>query len=122
MSRINEDPVELSLSENQALPWEGLNTKELNDKFAYKPYRLFGKFDHSKEVLVERQHNGDNGFEVFTPFFCYFSEAGEPLALIVDRGWVPKEYAISGVQNLKENEFTEITGIIYKNDHSTKDR
>jgi len=41
------------------LPWYDLSVQEFNEKYAYEPYELVGKFDHSKEVLVHKVRDGN---------------------------------------------------------------
>lgn len=37
----------------------------------FKPYFLIGQLDHSKEVLIPREKNGQAGFDVINPLYCY---------------------------------------------------
>jgi cytochrome oxidase assembly protein ShyY1 len=37
--------------------------------------------------------DGEMGFEVITPFYCYKDENGQEQAVLIDRGWVTKEWS-----------------------------
>lgn len=72
----------------------------------FKPYYVLGQLDHSKEILIPKKKNGQEGFLVFNPMYCYdggklkFFETNdtkeefngihiERSAIIVNRGWIP---------------------------------
>lgn len=60
--RLLKEPSRLSLNsiDNASqLPWANLDIQEFNDKWAYQPFELIGKFDHGKEVLVKRVRDGN---------------------------------------------------------------
>ena len=57
-SRIHQEPQYLNLNNVKEMPWTGLSLKEFNEQWAYKPFYLYGQFDHSLEVKVERIKEG----------------------------------------------------------------
>jgi cytochrome oxidase assembly protein ShyY1 len=79
--------------------------KEYNVYHRFRPYFILGQLDHSKEILIPKDHpdTGASGYEVINPLYCYeggknsFKElfAGNPTtkvdrsAIIVNRGWIP---------------------------------
>ncbi len=56
--KIFQDPINLNLNGLSTLPWQGLNVKEFNEKWAYKPVQLYGYYDQSKEIYVEKYRRG----------------------------------------------------------------
>ena len=96
-TRLFEEPTLLNLSNIKTLPWSNMEVKEFNEKYAYKPMTLYGQFDHTLEVKVARvkegkiyflPFQGEAGFQIITPFYCYTNENGESCPLLVDRGWI----------------------------------
>ncbi|NXN87532.1 SURF1 protein, partial [Bombycilla garrulus] len=89
-SRIKADPIPLTL--------DPMELKELE----YRPVRVRGRFEHSKELYMlprslldpEREareagritSHPENGANVITPFYC--TELG--VTILVNRGFVPK--------------------------------
>ncbi|NXM49653.1 SURF1 protein, partial [Gymnorhina tibicen] len=90
-SRITADPIPLTL--------DPMELKELE----YRPVKVRGRFDHSKELyllprsLVDPEREAreagiitsrpENGANVITPFYC--PEFG--VMILVNRGFVPKK-------------------------------
>lgn len=56
-SRIFNEPQLLNLN-GSTIPWANLGLREFNENWAYKPFYLYGQFDHANEVLVERIREG----------------------------------------------------------------
>ncbi|NXU34279.1 SURF1 protein, partial [Drymodes brunneopygia] len=90
-SRIKAEPIPLTL--------DPMELKELE----YRPVRVRGRFDHSKELYIlprslldparEAREAGritshaENGANVVTPFYC--TELG--VTILVNRGFVPRK-------------------------------
>ena len=55
---IFQEPVTLNLNGSKTLPWQNLNVKEFNEKWAYKPIQLYGYYDQSQEIYVEKYRKG----------------------------------------------------------------
>jgi cytochrome oxidase assembly protein ShyY1 len=56
--RIFQEPQSLNLQPNTQVPWVNLPLKEFNEQWAYKPFYLYGYFNHNEETLVERIKEG----------------------------------------------------------------
>jgi surfeit locus 1 family protein len=69
---MNQEPYEVKLP----LPTD--------EDLIFKPCKMTGKFDHSKEMLILRKYEDQNGYRVVTPFYIQ-DNAG----FLVSRGWVP---------------------------------
>ena len=123
-SRIIEDPVDIQSFYNSKssskFPWVGLNIKELNDKFAWKTIELNGQFDHANEVLVSKIKEGEEGFDVITPFYCYSDENGNVQPVLVNRGWIPYDSRDSYEHWMNSIGPISIKGLVYKGDESHK--
>jgi len=68
-----------------------------------------GRFDFSRQILFDNQLNNSRlGYKVFTPFI---DESGT--FLIVDRGWIKKDYQLSDLVPSGNITNTRITGRLY---------
>ena len=45
--------------------------EEYNVYHRFKPYYILGQLDYSKEVLIPKTRNGQPGFNVVNPLYCY---------------------------------------------------
>jgi cytochrome oxidase assembly protein ShyY1 len=81
INRVTGEPVDIQSYYNSKnsnkFPWVGLNSRELNLQFGWRPIELNGQFDHSRQVLIEKVKDGEEGYDVVTPFYCYSDENGE---------------------------------------------
>jgi len=80
-----ESPIEEVKIED--IPYNTLSKQEFDEKWMYKPLRIRGIFDHSKETLVSRTRNDDRGYEVVTPLYTSVdARSGELKGIFVNRG------------------------------------
>ena len=56
-----------------------------------KPVILRGFLDHNKEIKIDKEHNGEKGVDVVTPFYTHLDKNEEPCAILVNRGFLPKD-------------------------------
>jgi cytochrome oxidase assembly protein ShyY1 len=123
-NRIIEDAVDIQSFYNprtdQKFPWIGLNLKELNNQFAWKTIELNGQFDHSSQVLVTKIKDGEEGFDVITPFYCYSDENGKVQPVLVNRGWIPYDARDRYDHWINSIGPISIKGLVYKGDESHK--
>lgn len=56
-----------------------------------KPVAIRGIFDHTREVQVEKERNGEKGVDIVTPFYTHLDGSGKENAILVNRGWVPMD-------------------------------
>ncbi len=79
--------------------------KEYDIRYRNKSAYISGQFDHDKEILLPREKNGIEGYDVITPFYYYYKKSspsylsqlqdGKPAiehdveraAIAVFRGW-----------------------------------
>jgi cytochrome oxidase assembly protein ShyY1 len=115
--RMKETPTFLSLNN---LPTTNTDIKRFDEQYAYRPFELKGYFDHTKEVLVKTQREGEDGFQVITPFFCYTDSEGKSQALLIDRGWITPEWADKRLHYNGAIGPQTIHGIFFKGDSSNK--
>lgn len=83
--------------------WYRMPKEEYNVYHRFKPYYIIGQIDYSKEILIPRKRNGQDGYDVINPLYCY--EGGrvsfkalfekkdfvkvDRAAIVVNRGWIP---------------------------------
>jgi cytochrome oxidase assembly protein ShyY1 len=84
-----------------------------------KLVKIKGIFDHSKEIQVDKEKDGEKGVEVITPFYTHLNEKGDECGILVNRGWLPDDF-----KNVKMH-YTgitsgSITGVLYRGDTKTK--
>lgn len=84
----------------------------------FKPYFLLGQLDQSKEILIPRSKDGQAGFDVINPMYCYeggrlsfknaFADVDpvkiERAAIIVNRGWIPAAYRDKRSRPMEQNQ------------------
>lgn len=104
---LSQEPIEVNSS---PFPWLNQNL----DEWEYKPVKVRGRFDHSKEMLILRKYASMNGYRIITPLRLV-----DGSTIIVNRGWVPidlKEEAKlrTGTQQV------EITGVLRKSEDPGK--
>ena len=123
-NRVIEDPVDIQTFYNptlpQKFPWIGMNVKELNNEFAWKPIELNGQFDHSNQVLVAKVKDGEEGFDVITPFYCYSDENGRVQPVLINRGWISYDSKDRYDHWINSIGPISIKGLVYKGDESHK--
>lgn len=123
-SRVVEEPVDIQSFYNPKnsakFPWIGMNVKQINENFAFKPIELNGQFDHSQQTLIARLREGDEGFDIVTPFYCYTDENKNLQPVLVNRGWIPYDYKGYGNMYTNSTGPVSITGLVYKGDLSHK--
>lgn len=99
-------------TQKQNLQIEDLTkTNKLND-LRYFPIKITGHYDNAHHFLLDNKfYNHQLGYEVLTPF----SPIGSDKFILVNRGWVPRNYV--NLQNsiiIGENSTTQtIHGLIY---------
>ena len=84
-----------------------------------KPVVVKGLFDHSREMQVEKMRNGEAGADIFTPFYTHLDSNGKEQAILVNRGWVPKDLRDARL-HLNNATFGAIRGVLYRGDAKTK--
>jgi cytochrome oxidase assembly protein ShyY1 len=123
-NNVIEDAVDIqnlyNASNSNRFPWIGLNTKQLNENFGFKPIELNGEFDHSKQIFVERIRQGEEGFDVITPFYCYRDEFNNLQPVLVNRGWIPFDNKRSNLHLENAGGNLSIKGFVYKGDTGHK--
>jgi cytochrome oxidase assembly protein ShyY1 len=114
---MQEKPTRLTFNN---LPTKTTDIKKFDEEYAYRPFELKGYFDHTKEILVKTQRDGEDGFQVITPFYCYTDKDGKEQALFIDRGWITPEWARKKLHYDGAIGPQTIHGIFFKGDSSNK--
>lgn len=123
INRISENPINIQdyyTNNNNKFPWLGKNIKELNSEYGFKPIELVGQFDHANQILVEKNKEGEEGYDIITPFYCYKDENGKTQPLLVNRGWIPFDFQETKVNLIHNVGEIMIKGVVYKGDESNK--
>ena len=91
----------------QQLPPVGIiGAKERN---AYQKTLLVGRFDHSREMILENQRLGETvGVRLITPFILY----GGRSEVIVDRGWIPRPKSMGDLAAYHDGAPQSLNGIL----------
>ena len=97
-----------------------------NGAVDFRRIRISGHWDRERGFLIKhRVYRGKPGFWVVSPLFISTQEDPEPLALLVNRGWVPftegEERAETLLLALPEGEVT-LTGLIHVLEYVVPDR
>jgi cytochrome oxidase assembly protein ShyY1 len=114
---MKENPTLLTFNN---LPASITDIKKFDEEYAYRPFELKGYFDHTKEILVKTQRDGEDGFQVITPFYCYTDSEGKNQPLLIDRGWITPEWARKKLHYNGAIGPQTINGIFFKGNSSNK--
>jgi cytochrome oxidase assembly protein ShyY1 len=109
-----KDIQSLYNAEKGTFPWSDLSTFDLNKNFAYLPIELVGEFDHSSEIAVKSLRNGEDGYEVITPFYCYKDSTDVVQPVLVHRGWVHYDYKNDRKHQIGAVGRQKIKGVVYR--------
>ena len=118
---LKQQPVDITPSNGAKFLWtkQGLNLNDFENEFSLKKVKVRGIFDHNKEVQVDKNHNGERGVEIVTPFYTHLNEKGEECGILVNRGWVPLD-----LKDMKMHHngvvSGEVVGLLYRGDAKTK--
>lgn len=84
-----------------------------------KPVRVKGVFNHTSEIHISRQKNGEKGVDIVVPFYTHLNDKGEECGILVNRGWVPHDLKTFKM-HLYGAQQSHVTGILYRGDNKTK--
>ena len=103
------------------IPYNTLSKQEFDEKWLYKPIKIRGIFDHSKETLVGRTRHDDRGYEVITPLYTSVdSRTGALKGIFVNRGRISFEHQHSRMHLTPPNEEQVVEGILMYTEHDAK--
>ena len=84
-----------------------------------KPVSVKGIFDHTREIMVDKERNCEKGVDIVTPFYTHLDADGKEQAILVNRGWVPWDLKDQKMHFATDNMGT-ISGVLYRGDVETK--
>lgn len=106
--------------------WWRMPRQEFDVYYRFMPFYVTGQLDTTKEVLIPREKDGQAGYDVISPLYCYdggrfsISRAfkGEDhvvidkSALLINRGWIPasKKDRLTRPRDVHTNKLVRITG------------
>lgn len=79
----------------QVADYATLAPEAVGEELANRDVRVIGSYDFSEQRILKLQNwNGRPGVHLVTPLVLDGGDAGNPAAILVDRGWIPDaEYA-----------------------------
>ena len=85
-----------------------------------KPVVIKGIFDHEAEMKIhQRNFRGEKGYNILTPFYTHLDANNKAQAIIVNRGWIPKDFG--DLHEHRNNAAAgEIMGVLYRGEAKTK--
>jgi len=99
---------------------EFLENFQIKTEDEFLPVELNGYFGN-KRLLINKTRDGETGYNIISPFYCYKDKDGYDQPLIVDRGWVPYEYIEKFNDTESANKkIIKVKGIIYHGDKENK--
>ena len=98
--------------------------EDFKKDYEYRPIKVVGVYDHSKEIFVERPRDHARGYCVVTPFYTHLNSKGEKVGIFVERGWIDDQYRHSKIHYDADtnNEIVEILGIIRDTEAGSKNQ
>lgn len=113
---VNLQKAPLDLGRNNLLNevTSDLNIKNFNNKWAYIPFQLTGKFDFSKELKISSNKNGMKGYEIICPFEYFKDNLNEKGTIYVSRGFVDDNFSqkFNRLSAHNSNGYTTIQGVV----------
>lgn len=101
--------------------------QEFEMSYKFKPFYMIGQLDTSKEIHIPRTKDGQKGYDVLSPLYCYEGgrvslaahiKGNEPVtldkaAIIINRGWIPEELKdrTRRIRDINSNKLTKIVGM-----------
>ena len=117
---LAQDPVDITPPNKGQHIWsESDNLDRFESDWSMKPVSIRGVFDHTREVQVEKERNGEKGAEVITPFYTHLDASGKEQAILVNRGWLPHDLRNQRL-HYQANNMGTISGVLYRGDAKTK--
>ena len=100
---------------------QDIDVRDFNNKWAFKPIELYGRFDHGNELKVKTVKNGFIGFNLVTPFHFLNEDTNQKEAILVDRGFIGNETSIDNYDVASHNHsgYVALKGVLTK-PHNTK--
>ena len=88
---LSQAPTDITPANKANHVWTGTNIDKFENDWSMKPVSIKGIFDHTREVQVEKEQNGEKGVAIVTPFYTHLDADGKEQAILVNRGWVPED-------------------------------
>merc|ERR1711957_1032429 len=81
-----------------------------------------GIFDYNNKALISTTKSSESGYNIILPFYCYSLENKGPFPILVDRGWIAKDWVKKYEEDCERNlnKIESIKGILYKGDKDNK--
>ena len=120
ISLLSQEPEDITPMNKGKHVWSGKDLDQFENDWSMKPVTIRGIFDHEGEMKIEqRNFRGEKGFQILTPFYTHLDADNKAQAIIVNRGWIPKDFG-----DLHEHQSVatagEITGVLYRGEAKTK--
>jgi hypothetical protein len=116
--RLNSEPIDIT-PENGKFVFSGKSPEQIEDEFGFRRVKVKGILDLENNTYVETTNRGEKGYNVITPLYTHVNEKKEPCGLLVNRGFLPKDFLETREHFLVESQ-GYFEGIIYTGDHVTK--
>ena len=71
---MKEAPVDITPKNGGNYPFAGEDVNKAEQEWRWKPVRLTGYMDHTKEIKIAKEQNGEKGFETITPFYTHLDK------------------------------------------------
>ncbi|CAI2378869.1 unnamed protein product [Moneuplotes crassus] len=112
---LTKEPLDITPKNGEdSFNFNVCNSEDFKETYEYRPVKISGIYDHSKEIFVERTVDHHRGYCVLTPLYTHLNSKGDKVGIFVDRGWIDDEYRNSKIHydSEKINKKEEIMGII----------
>lgn len=122
---LGSSPIDISTSFYLNDLKKDVNLRDFNNKWAYRPVELTGKFDYSKELAVKTHKNGVIGYTLICPFqFVSTENPTEFNTIFVNRGFVDSVIydRHKGIWKHNSPGYTTIRGVVSKVHHTKHDK
>ena len=123
--RMDKNLKNITPWEANYFSWYRMPDLEWQSEHRFTPYYVVGQLDVSKEILIPHKKQGNDGFHIYSPLYCYetgnidmerlakgqSSFSVERAAIIVNRGWIPHRLKDKRKRPEKNSrQLTKVTG------------
>ena len=117
---LKQAPVDITPANKGKHIWsEAANIDKFESEWSMKPVQVKGIFDHSREMKISKERNGEKGVDVVTPFYTHLGADNKEQAILVNRGWLPHDLKDQRL-HYQPQTMGAIQGILYRGDCETK--
>ena len=118
LNELNSEAIDISPTNGQ-FPFSGKTSEEIEAEYGFKKVTINGIIDFEKETFVDTVWEGEKGYHIINPLYTHVNEKNEPCGILVNRGFLPKDFITQREQHAAPSSGT-FEGVLYTGDNLGK--